>query len=452
MRGGWHDVLVTGRDVRDAGYLLLGAVFGVFWAALVGSLYLSGIFAQFAPFTVVLLLAAHLLLRPIGRFERFLARALLGQDVAAPAPIGYRRATGPRWRWLVDRWRWTAAVVRDPHSWRVLAWTLVRSVSGPLGAAVVVLYAASPLLALGPLVVLADRISDQIAVGRGWTGWLLLGPIVFVAAVPLLRGSLRALAGWHRHLAGWALGPGRQEVEAAVLARAVRAEEQVRIDQELHDSIGHLLSMIVVQAGAGAHVFDRDPGFARHALATIEERGRAALGELDRIIAGIRGHGPGALAPLPGVGDLPALLDGAAGAGMRMRSRVRLGPMPPAVGRGVYRVLQEALTNAAKHSPGRDVDVDLAADERTVALSVVNPLPRTPPVNGTGGGNGLASIRDRVALLGGRATVGPTPDGGFAVRAVVPLGAALPGGASAVCRLTAGCDCLGCTLRRTVLG
>ncbi|MEU0560160.1 histidine kinase [Dactylosporangium sp. NPDC006015] len=441
---------MTGRELREAGYLLLGAVFGVFWAALVGSLYLSGIVTRFAPVTVVLLLAAHLLLRPIGRFERLLARVLLGQDVAAPAPIGFRRAVyprHPRWRRLADPLRWTAAAVRDPHSWRVLAWTLVRAVSGPLGAAVVLLYAASPLLVLWPLVALADRMSDRIEVGAAGTAWSLLGPVAFVAAVPVLRGSLRALAGWHRRLAVWALGPGRKEVEAAVLARAVRAEEQVRIDQELHDSIGHLLSMIVVQAGAGAHVFDRDPAFARAALATIEERGRAALGELDRIIAGIRGHGPDALAPLPGAGDLTALLDGAAGAGLRVRSRIRLGPLPPVVGRGVYRVLQEALTNAAKHAPGGDVDVDLAADERIVALSVVNPLRESSPAAGTG--LGLASIRDRVALLGGHATAGRTTEGGFAVRAVVPLGAALPDGPAA-CRLAAGCDCLGCALHRTV--
>ncbi|MDI1463758.1 sensor domain-containing protein [Catellatospora sp. KI3] len=442
---------MTGRDVRDAGYLLLGPVFGGLWVALVGAIQVSGVASRFAPLGIAFFLAAHLLLRPIGRFERLLVRALLAHDVPAPTPVGYRRATAPRWRWPVDRWRWTLAVVRDAHSWRVLAWLLIRLVVGPVGAAIVLLYAASPLLLAAPLVPLADLLSDRFTLDAAWTGWLLLGPVGFAPAAPLLREAVRGLARWHRRLADWALGPGRREVEAAVLARAVRAEEQVRIDQELHDSIGHLLSMIVVQAGAGAHVFDRDPAFARHALETIGERGRAALGELDRIIAGIRDDGSDHLRPLPGVGDLAALLDGAADAGMRVRSRIRLRPVPLAVGRGVYRVVQESLTNAAKHARGCDVDVEVVADERVVAVAVDNPLPRPRPGGGGGGGTGLASIRDRVALLGGRATAGPTGDGGFAVRAVVPLGAALPDGAAA-CRLDAGCDCLGCSVRRTVPG
>src|SRR5690606_22589742 len=125
------------------------------------------------------------------------------------------------------------------------------------------------------------------------------------------------------------------EAQAAALARAVRAEEQVRVDQELHDSIGHMLSMIVVQAGAGAHLFDRDPEFARHALTTIGDRGRAALGELDRIVAAIRADAAGLdggavpagavpSPPLPDLADLPALLTGARDAGMVVRARLRV--------------------------------------------------------------------------------------------------------------------------------
>ena len=135
--------------------------------------------------------------------------------------------------------------------------------------------------------------------------------------------------------------------------------------------------MIVVQAGAGAHVFDKDPDFARRALGTIEQRGRAALGELDRIIANMQGDEPADAAgtrhgPLPDGQSLPALIAGAREAGMDVTARIHIGELPPALGRGVYRIVQEALTNAAKHAPGAAVRVDIATGEEAVAVSVVN--------------------------------------------------------------------------------
>ena len=422
---------------------------------MIAGLYIAGFFGQ-----LVLLLSlpnivwAQLLLRPIGRFERFLVVSLLGQDVPAPEPLRYARSTGSWWSGLASFFRRSSAAFQDGHCWRVLVWILARVVIGPLGFVLVVV---PVLLVLAPLVVLVDAVSEDAITDFTWKYWLLLGPLVLVL-LPVQRRAIRGLAAVHRRFAVWALGPGRGEIAAAALARAATAEEQVRIDQELHDSIGHMLSMIVVQAGAGAHVFDMDPGFARRALGTIEQRGRAALGELDRIIANIQGdeltNGPGTRhGPLPNGQSLPALIAGAREAGIDVTARIHIGEMPPALGRGVYRIVQEALTNAAKHAPGAAVQVEIASGEEAVAVSVVNDFDGMWPTPGRAPGRGLASIRDRATLLGGEASVGTTEDDKFAVRAVLPLAARLPDSAAMRCVLiTQRCVCLGCTIRQSVLG
>ena len=121
--------------------------------------------------------------------------------------------------------------------------------------------------------------------------------------------------------------------------------------------------------------------------------------------------------------------------------------MPAALGRGIYRVLQEALTNAAKHAPGGAVEVTAVARDGLAAVSVTNVV-TTPHEGTTSGGNGLASIRDRVALLGGHATVGPMPNGRFGVRAILPFDEMLPEGAGVDCSLTDKCKCVVCQMVR----
>ncbi|MGS2640748.1 sensor histidine kinase [Streptosporangium sp. G12] len=297
----------------------------------------------------------------------------------------------------------------DVRAVRVLLWALIRVATAPVALVLIAVRALRPFVVLVLLLVMLfpGTFGDQ-DVEVSWLEGLVCVAVLGLMLLPLRR-VLASLAAWHLRLAARLLGPGPGELALA------RAQEQLRIDQELHDSIGHMLSMIVVQAGAGAHVFDHDPGFARQALATIEQRGRAALGELDRIISGIQGH-----APLPGGDDpaaLTALIDGAREAGMAVTASIEATGLPPAIGRGVHRIVQEALTNAAKHAPGRPVTVEVGTGSGAVTIRVVNAFdgPASP-----GHGHGLASIRDRVSLLGGTATIGPAA-GEFTVRAVLPL-------------------------------
>jgi len=396
---------------------------------------------------VGILVGTQALLRSVGAIERAQVRWFLGRQVPPPAPLAFEPVRDSKYPWLVNFGRRSSALMRDGHSWRVFAWTCLRIVLGPVGFSFAIVYmTVPPAVFAAPLWSIFNWGGYD---GHDWTGWLWFGPLAFFVVTPALAWVVRGFGDLHRWLADRLLGPGVEEVRRVALARAARAEEQIRIDQELHDSIGHMVSMIVVQAGAGAHVFDKDPAFSRRALANIEERGRAALGELDRIIAHIRGDQPETLTPLPGAEDLQGLIDGARDAGVSVSSRLVLGEVPPALGRGVYRVVQEALTNAAKHAPGGKVEVMVVSDDSLVALSVTNTL-TAPLLSESSGGNGLASIRDRVTLMGGHATVGPTPDDRFAVKAVLPIEDMLPDGVPVDCSLTSRCRCLGCrTIRRS---
>lgn len=443
--------LVAPQTYRDTAYLLLGLVLGPLYFSVLATLYTVGLGLAVIWVGVPLLVITHALLRPVGRLERALVTGMLGERIPSPPPLDLprmRRSGEGSW---AKFWAYARDLVNDAHSWRVLLWATMRLIKGPVGFILAILYLTVPLsLLVAPLMIVIPWGNPPGQ--EQWEHWLWLGPVAFLLVAPALAGAVRGFATLHRMHARWALGMCDQQVGEAVVARAALAEEQVRIDQELHDSIGHMVSMIVVQAGAGAHVFDRDPDFSRRALSNIESRGRAALGELDRIIARIRGDRPESHAPLPGADDLPTLVAGARDAGVAVEARLRLGPhTPPALGRGVYRVVQEALTNAARHAPGQPVTVVVSGDDDAVAISVENPLPRgaASPEEGRIG-NGVAGMRDRVALMGGRASIGPAPRGRFVVHAVLPVGAMLPADAAADCTFKANCRCLCCSMTTTV--
>ncbi len=434
------------RTYLEVLYLLLGLAFGILWFVLLVTLYAVGIGTIIVWVGVIILIGTQALLRPIGVIERAQVRWLLGREVPAPAPLAIEPIRDSIHPWWANLGRRSTALIRDGHAWRVFGWACARMVLGPIGFAFAVTYVSVAVSLLCAPLGMIDFGGDY---PYAWDWVLWFGPLAFFIVTPALAWVIRGLGDIHRWLASRLLGPYGDELRRVALARASRAEEQIRIDQELHDSIGHMVSMIVVQAGAAVHVFEKDPAFAKRALANIEERGRAALGELDRIIARIRGREPETKVPLPGVADLPALIDGAREAGVAVMSHIDLDGVPPAVGRGIYRVVQEALTNAAKHAPGSKVEVRAVARDALAALSVTNTMGAPTRPNGGMGGNGIASIRDRVALLGGHATVGVSKDGRFMVRAILPFEEMLPEGGGVDCSLTARCRCLVCrTLRK----
>lgn len=230
--------------------------------------------------------------------------------------------------------------------------------------------------------------------------------------------------------AAWPLGDRQRTVRLRAAEQAERvereqrlavAEERTRIARDLHDSAGHAISNILVQAGAARVLLDRDPERSREALAAIEQVARETLVDVERIVGLLREDEGAELAPLPGIDEIPSLVETHRGAGLAFRGRLDgdgpAGPIPPEVDRSAYRIAQEALTNAARHGAG-SAELVVTRGPEAVELTVTNPVPERAPAR-AGSGRGILGMRERAALLGGTLDVGPE-NGDWRLRAVLP--------------------------------
>jgi len=211
------------------------------------------------------------------------------------------------------------------------------------------------------------------------------------------------------------------ERERDLAAREAVVGERARIARELHDAIAHNVSMMVVQAGAERRVLD-DTGSTREVLETIERIGRGALTEMRRLVGMLRSDAADELAPQPGLGDLPTLVTQVREAGLPVELHVEGEPreLPVGIELSAYRIVQEALTNALKHAGEARASVHVRYGADSLELEIAD--------DGRGGqapaasaGHGLAGMRERVALYGGRLDAGRRPSGGFAVRVLLPI-------------------------------
>jgi signal transduction histidine kinase len=214
----------------------------------------------------------------------------------------------------------------------------------------------------------------------------------------------------------------RAERDAERERRLAAAEERMRIARDLHDSAGHAINVILVHAGLGRLRTERDPAGARAAFETIEEVARETVGEIDEMVGVLREDrgDDGAVEPPPGVAALDGLVERHRAAGLDVTTTFRgdRRPLSPAVDRGTYRIVQEALTNAARHGDGR-ADVEVAFGDRGLELTVANPLPPDRAADAVDG-HGVVGMRERAALLGGSLQAGAR-DGRFEVHAQLPF-------------------------------
>ena len=258
--------------------------------------------------------------------------------------------------------------------------------------------------------------------------------------------------GWGAWLAGVTLTMGfslmvrhqqdllRQLRQAqAGLAEQAKTQERNRIARELHDVIGHTLVVSLLHVQSARLAVEHDPADAARALAEAERLGRECLAEVRGTVGMLReddapdGHDGGAIAPLPGIDGLPGLVKRfrSAGADVTLTVEGDTGHLPATTGLAVYRIAQEALTNAVKHAPGAPTVLRLIVAAGTVTLtadSLAEPGARTEPGTrtrlGTGTGLGLVGMRERAESLGGSCEAGPGGRG-WLVRATLPVDVSL---------------------------
>lgn len=212
------------------------------------------------------------------------------------------------------------------------------------------------------------------------------------------------------------------EREREANVRMAAAEERVRLARELHDVVGHSVSVMVVQAGAERLAIGEERPDTREALLAIERTGREALAEMSRLLGLLRKEGEAlALAPRPSLAQLDALVQTVRDAGVPILLSVEGEPssLPPGVDVSAYRILQEALTNVVKHAGPAEATVVVRYGTREVEVEVADD--GRGALAGNGAGYGLAGMRERVQLHGGTLEAGTGTRGGFVVKARLPV-------------------------------
>jgi signal transduction histidine kinase len=214
----------------------------------------------------------------------------------------------------------------------------------------------------------------------------------------------------------------RAERDAERERRLAAAEERTRIARDLHDSAGHAINVILVQAGAARLLSEKDPERARAALSTIEDVARETVVEIDRLVRVLREDGTEAesdtVDPPVGLAGLETLVERRRAAGLQVKVKVHGAerPLLPVVDQAAYRVLQEALTNAAQHGDGT-AEIEIGYGPAALSLTVVNPTSGDP--SALASGHGLVGMRERAVLLGGSFDAG-SRDERFEVRVRLP--------------------------------
>lgn len=292
-------------------------------------------------------------------------------------------------------------------------------------------------------VVAGHRRAAWSAVGMVWLGHLLVAHWLYRWLPP--PGDAARPWGQEVAVAAWVVAIvaaaefvrvrreqwAAQRMERAAAEKRRADEERLRMARELHDVLAHSISVINVQAGVGLALLDSDPEQARTALTTIKAASKEALGEVRQVLDTLRAPGDAPRAPAPGLDRLPELVEQAASAGLTVTVTTEgaRGAVPPGADLAAFRIVQEALTNVVRHSGSRTAEVGVGYEAGRIRLRIDDRGPATGTDAG-GSGNGLAGMRERAAALGGTIEAGTRPDGGWRVRAEIPLSAGAADGAS----------------------
>jgi signal transduction histidine kinase len=395
--------VISRRTYRRLAFLLLGAAAGfgfvslsiiLFWMLPLVAAGPGELLGLLAP----LPLAAGVgLLRSTLYIQRAINRTLLGApDVEMPLNSAIT-------------WR---------HRWRSAAFFVLHVIAGYLtGVYVIVAGAFAVVMTMNTVRNAGTGSSRAADPTLDWIGV----PVVLLAllAIPYLAAGLGGVFTW---LGARLLGITPNERLLELQGRVQHLAERNRLARELHDSVGHALSVVTIQAGAAQRTLEREPEVARAALTAIADSARRALGDLDHVLAllreeplALRGE-PAAAQPTSTLDHLDQLVTdlGAAGLRIAVERSGELAAVPAVVSREAYRIIQEGLTNALRHAGPAPVSLCVRAGTDALEVELDNPLPAF--VTTAAGSrsrdspHGLTGIRERVALLGGQVLAGPTTD------------------------------------------
>jgi len=254
--------------------------------------------------------------------------------------------------------------------------------------------------ALAVLLAVLTGLVQQPSFGSQTPVWALIVVTATIAIGYGLQQRRRALA--------------TGEVAEEERGKRTALEERTRIARELHDIIGHHLTLIALRADSAPYRVQDVSETAAAELRALGEAAREALEETRRLVGVLREDDAAPeRTPQPGVADLPRLIEQCRESGLDVHARIDAGELPATVGLAVYRILQEALSNARRHSPGASVQVEVTRRRDEVTIVVENGPPARTPPPGRDDGTGLAGIAERASLLGGSSEAGPRPGGGF---------------------------------------
>ncbi len=278
-----------------------------------------------------------------------------------------------------------------------------------------------------------------------YVGPTAVGLLIALVDVPRLRDGAPAdevVPAWFILLAIWGFGRWMQRragESAALRERAATAEreqreqaqravadERARIARELHDLVAHSMGVIVIQAQGAQRALDGSPERSREALVSIENAGRQGMAELRRLLGLLTetetDRDTNSTSPQPGLGQIPDLVERVRSTGLHVDLAIegQVRPLPPGLELTGYRLVQEAMTNVLKHAAATRVEVRVCYETDRLDIDVRDHGGAAASVE-SAGGRGLVGMRERVGLYGGSVLTGPLPEGGFSVRARIPL-------------------------------
>jgi signal transduction histidine kinase len=337
--------------------------------------------------------------------------------LAAALPLALFRPV-PAW-WLVIVTTSVGPLVADtPHPW---GWSTVALHAGVLFLLALRVRPRAVVAALS-IGVAAGLVTTGLGAAFGARGTVGLDA-VRAAVMLTLAAALGALLR-SRRLSRLELAAQQQRVTQE-LGRRTLLEERSRIARELHDVVAHHLSVISIQAQVAVHLVPDPPAEFREHLAGIRANAVEALIELRRVLGVLRLEhegDPSRHTPQPTLDRLGELVDNVRRAGLAVTTDITgdRRPLAPGVELSAFRIVQEALSNVIRHAPGAPVHISVVYRPEELELRVVNTAATRPAPPSPGAGHGVLGMRERITMLGGRMTSGPTDDGGFEVFASLP--------------------------------